>query len=119
MSNIYKYVQHLQIVQHSQIFLTFTFQMPSQNELTEESLRLESSRSCPENAFHRQPPPPFMTDDEARLWQKDRQKKDNHNISMCTTQFETKFDVDIWQKDRQRKDNHNISRLYCSSQEFV
>ena len=26
-------------------------------------------------------PPPFLTEDEARLWAKERQKKDNHNQS--------------------------------------
>ena len=27
-------------------------------------------------------PPPFLTEDEVRLWAKERQKKDNHNQSM-------------------------------------
>ncbi|XP_060074144.1 microphthalmia-associated transcription factor-like isoform X2 [Ylistrum balloti] len=39
----------------------------------------ESSTSCPA-AFRRAETPPFMTEEESRLWQKDRQKKDNHNM---------------------------------------
>ena len=27
-------------------------------------------------------PPPFLTEDEQRMWAKERQKKDNHNQSM-------------------------------------
>lgn len=39
-----------------------------------------SSSSCPAN-FGQVPntPPQFMSEEEARMWQKDRQKKDNHN----------------------------------------
>nr|QHW05438.1 microphthalmia transcription factor [Pteria penguin] len=37
-----------------------------------------SSSSCPANFNIKVPD--FMTDEEARLWQKDRQKKDNHNM---------------------------------------
>ncbi|XP_033745262.1 microphthalmia-associated transcription factor-like isoform X2 [Pecten maximus] len=39
----------------------------------------ESSTSCPA-AFRRAETPPFMSEEESRLWQKDRQKKDNHNM---------------------------------------
>lgn len=37
-----------------------------------------ASTSCPAK-FAQATPPQFMTEEEARLWQKDRQKKDNHN----------------------------------------
>ena len=32
-------------------------------------------------------PPPFLTEDEARLWAKERQKKDNHNQSTSLSLF--------------------------------
>jgi len=44
---------------------------------------LKSSTSCPESSRHggrqREEQPQFMTEDEARVWAKERQKKDNHN----------------------------------------
>lgn len=47
----------------------------------------KSSSSCPElinghqGGRQRQEAPPFMNDQEARSWAKERQKKDNHNQS--------------------------------------
>lgn len=40
--------------------------------------------SCPAK-FQPATTPDFMTDEEARMWQKDRQKKDNHNQSKSFT----------------------------------
>ncbi|XP_069141815.1 microphthalmia-associated transcription factor-like isoform X2 [Argopecten irradians] len=49
------------------------------NTVHEVAQGIESSNSCPA-AFRRAETPPFMTEEESRLWQKDRQKKDNHNM---------------------------------------
>ena len=49
----------------------------------------KSSSSCPAEVSQtvhrggrqRQEAPAFMTDDEARVWAKERHKKDSHNLS--------------------------------------
>ena len=42
-----------------------------------------SSTSCPPVFQGEISPPTHMTEEERRMWAKDRQKKDNHNMSEC------------------------------------
>ncbi|OWF45234.1 microphthalmia-associated transcription factor-like isoform X2 [Mizuhopecten yessoensis] len=49
------------------------------NNVHELTGNTESSNSCPA-AFRRAETPPFMSEEESRMWAKDRQKKDNHNM---------------------------------------
>ena len=66
------------------MFVCGFFQMPHANLFdiyeTPRETNNTSSTSCPAK-FAQATPPQFMTEEEARLWQKDRQKKDNHNQS--------------------------------------
>ncbi len=45
-----------------------------------ESGNASSSSSCPA-AFRKEPMPSFLSQDEEKAWFKERQKKDNHNMS--------------------------------------
>jgi hypothetical protein len=62
---------------------TFMGQLYEQEQQSPTELN-KSSSSCPgavnRGGRQRQEAPPFMTDDEARVWAKERQKKDNHNM---------------------------------------
>ena len=46
-----------------------------------DSAGAKSSSSCPPIFQGQRDPPNNMSEEQARLWQKDRQKKDNHNMS--------------------------------------
>ncbi|KAL5014309.1 hypothetical protein ScPMuIL_008579 [Solemya velum] len=54
--------------------------MPSNNMISmfDGGSNKKPSSSCPD--FSEQPLQPFLTEDEAKIWYKDRQKKDNHNM---------------------------------------
>lgn len=66
------------------------------NEVFDPSMAMNgTSQSCPETTGTKPQggrqrqgvPPPFLTEDEARMWAKERQKKDNHNQSMNFSLF--------------------------------
>ena len=65
-----------------------------------------TSNSCPANFNVKVPD--FMSEEEARLWQKDRQKKDNHNMS--------KYPTVAKRKTEKRHLNHNKSKYSAITQ---
>jgi len=63
---------------------------------------IKSSASCPtmltrqpssgyRGGRQKEPPPPMMTEAERLVWQKERIKKDNHNISELRTDLSVMF----------------------------
>ena len=63
-----------------------------------------SSTSCPPVFQGDISPPTHMTEEEQRMWAKDRQKKDNHNMSECFQGdlfvYPTKVSTEYQQKKR-------------------
>ena len=58
----------------------------------------KSSSSCPADLRNNIKQEPFLTDEDARAWAKERQKKDNHNQSMYIVISGTSFERPPWRE---------------------